>query len=103
VDKDTETKLEFNKQLIGLLNKTSEGNIAIIFDEYNRLIDTYTPKIKDKIFFFEKISNITIKLILDQDIINMNITGCICAFISIYLVILLRNFISILSSSSLIN
>jgi nucleolar MIF4G domain-containing protein 1 len=82
-DKDSEIKLEFNKNLIGLLNKTSEGNIAIIFDEYNRLIDTYTQKIKDRIFFFEKISNITIKLILDQDIINMNITGCICAFISI--------------------
>lgn len=83
VDKDAEFKLEFNKQLIGLLNKTSEGNIAIIFDEYNRLIDNYSPKINNKLYFYEKITNITIKLILEQDIININITGCICSFISI--------------------
>lgn len=82
-DKGSELKLEFHKQLVGLLNKTTEGNIALIFNEYNRILDDYIPKIKDLNFFFEKITNVTTKLILEQDVVNMNITGCICSFISI--------------------
>jgi len=80
---------QFKKELTSLLNKVAESNLSLIlpalFNKISSFIDSYKEndkKIKTKITY-EIISEILIKTIINQQVINLPIISCICSIISL--------------------
>ena len=76
--------LKFKKEITSLLNKIAETNISIIIPELFKKISDFSNHINnDNYTIFEIISNISLNLLLNQQITNLPITSCICSFLSI--------------------
>ena len=80
---------QFKKELTSLLNKVAESNLSLIlpalFNKISSFIDSYKEndkKVKTKITY-EIISEILIKTIINQQVINLPIISCICSIISL--------------------
>ena len=79
----------FKKELTSLLNKVAESNLSLIlpalFNKISSFTDSYqesNKKLKTKMTY-EIISEILIKTIINQQVINLSIISCICSIISL--------------------
>ena len=80
---------QFKKELTSLLNKVAESNLSLIlpaiFSKISSFLDSYqenSNKLKTKLIY-EIISEILIKTIINQQVINLPIISCICTIISL--------------------
>ena len=79
---------QFKKELTSLLNKVAESNLSLIlpalFNKITSFMDSYkeSNKTKTKITY-EIISEIFIRTIINQQVINLPIISCICSIISL--------------------
>ena len=80
---------QFKKELTSLLNKVAESNLSLIlpaiFSKISSFLDSYQEnnnQLKTKLIY-EIISEILIKTIINQQIINLPIISCICTLISL--------------------
>ena len=78
---------QFRKELTSLLNKIAESNLALIlqaiFDKITAFMEAYQNK-KSKIeTTYRIITEVLIKTILYQQVINLPIISCICTFTSL--------------------
>ena len=79
---------QFKKELTSLLNKVAESNLSLIlpaiFNKISQFMDSYQEKTKTKTkITYEIISDILIKTIINQQVINLPIISCICSIISL--------------------
>ena len=84
-----ELSKQFKKELTSLLNKVAESNLSLIlpalFSKITSFMDSYKENsniLKTKITY-EIISEILIKTIINQQVINLPIISCICSVISL--------------------
>jgi nucleolar MIF4G domain-containing protein 1 len=85
IDDETQTKMNFQKDITSLLNKISEANINLMFPDFiNKLIDFEKSKVKDKQkAISEYVTKISLRMTLDGDVTNLPITSCVCSYVSI--------------------
>ena len=79
---------QFKKELTSLLNKVAESNLSLIlpaiFNKISQFMESYQEKTKTKTkITYEIISDILIKTIINQQVINLPIISCICSIISL--------------------
>ena len=80
---------QFKKELTSLLNKVAESNLSLIlpaiFSKISSFMDSYQDpnKISKTKITYEIISEILIKTIIYQQVINLPIISCICSIISL--------------------
>ena len=79
---------QFKKELTSLLNKVAESNLSLIlpalFNKITSFMDSYKENNKTKTkITYETISEIFIRTIIHQQVINLPIISCICSIISL--------------------
>ncbi len=80
---------QFRKELTSLLNKVAESNLSLILPAIFSKISSFQDSIQEKNnlektkLTYEIISEILIKTIINQQVINLPIISCICTLISL--------------------
>ena len=80
---DKEQVQKFQKELTSLMNKIAESNISFLLPDVFTKIATFKRTNNNTFSLYDTITKISLKLLLNQEIINLPITSCICTFISL--------------------